>query len=922
MAKQVLEQKIGTVTAYGYARKNGYSGTEEEFGREQAKFGENAQLVAARTAEAGEAAQQSVQARDRAENAALRAEAVARVLPDSVEAWMDENISAPENIVIDRSLTISGAAADSKAAGDELDKLRSVNSHELFHDYSTGNGTAGGITFAWNGHVCTANGTRSGLSSKNLLVKTSGLPDFILPGGQYYASIRSSSKNLGINFFFLKDGNVQSNLFLYESRYITFPADCNGVIIRVEAFGDMDGDTLAFYFLSSMSGREIEERIGAAEEATEELRGNNSTEIFSDFSSGNGTYGGVTFSWNDHTCTASGTRTGLSFKNLLVSENSLPAIFQAGKQYYAEIRSDTAKLGINFFFLKNGTTLNNVFLCESGFVTVPEDCGGMIIRVEAFANMNGETVTFRLLSAMSNRTLGNRIAEVEQTMNGSFIPFTAQCFDPEACEDGKLVNTNGSLLDFAGYSATGYIPLGSAEHFFRNLYSESLTGSRGYCYDRDKNKVGLCTVLETADGITEQVTLSGTAYVRFTLATADKSRFSVYPTFKPSGDFIAAYGSKKAPDWVQANGSGTVIQQNITKNSYADTYQNTYNITTTPSITTDSHGWLASVDTDTQDESGKTDMTGPILSLLRETGYCHLGEGIFYVSGNIDMPDNAMIEGCGAKTVLRLLSSVSDGYILRPRENNTIRNLALSGGPSAPSMTLDGGIGNRHGILFRGNADHQEGEESVTPHRCMVDGVFASNFSGGGITCHNSGYSHTASLYVTNCMIHHCRAGINIDYWSEYNRFTNCMVHDCQVACVNNGGNNIFTACTFHGLKGFLIDNQDNDKPNNGHGSCVGCSFNHINENAGNAIEIYNVSNGFVFSGCQIFYGAILLQNAGGILFSGINFGSGEKITVVNGSLTLFQGCGFLGSPTVSVSGNDAVHFDACYTRSGVAVRV
>ena len=74
MAKQVLEQKIGTVTAYGYARKNGYNGTEEEFGREQAKFGENAQLVAARTAEAGEAAQQSVQARDRAENAALREE--------------------------------------------------------------------------------------------------------------------------------------------------------------------------------------------------------------------------------------------------------------------------------------------------------------------------------------------------------------------------------------------------------------------------------------------------------------------------------------------------------------------------------------------------------------------------------------------------------------------------------------------------------------------------------------------------------------------------------------------------------------------------------------------------------------------------------------------------------------------------------
>ena len=99
--------------------------------------------------------------------------------------------------------------------------------------------------------------------------------------------------------------------------------------------------------------------------------------------------------------------------------------------------------------------------------------------------------------------------------------------------------------------------------------------------------------------------------------------------------------------------------------SGSTTIENTYNISCSPQITTDTNGWLQAVDTDTSSESGKTDMTASIMAMLNSTGYCHLGPGIFYVSGNIDMPAGSMLEGCGKQTIIRLLQSVTDGYIVR-----------------------------------------------------------------------------------------------------------------------------------------------------------------------------------------------------------------------------------------------------------------
>lgn len=359
----------------------------------------------------------------------------------------------------------------------------------------------------------------------------------------------------------------------------------------------------------------------------------------------------------------------------------------------------------------------------------------------------------------------------------------------------------------------------------------------------------------------------------------------------------------------------TEITQEVSK----DTYNNTYNINTYPTITTDSNGWLQAVDTNTADETGKTNMTGAIMSMLTSTGYCHLSPGIFYVSGGIDLPTGATLEGCGRDTIIRLIGSVESGYIARLKEYSTIKNIRFSGG-YADGDVSNGNIGGRKGIIYIGNRNGQE--PSVTPStgkNCHITNCWFENLDS-GIYGHNAGGGLQEGLTVSDCYITLCKAGINLDYWTEYCKFTNVVVFKCYYACINNGGNNVFTACTFHGTIGFLIDNTNNKSPNNAHGSCVGCTFNHIDNwnypetlGGGYGVQILNSLEGFIFTGCQFFFGKILIQSSKGFAFSDSLFkGTDTGEIIVTGNYPVFFSNNiFQNAPVLSVNGNSK--FDNCY---------
>lgn len=311
-----------------------------------------------------------------------------------------------------------------------------------------------------------------------------------------------------------------------------------------------------------------------------------------------------------------------------------------------------------------------------------------------------------------------------------------------------------------------------------------------------------------------------------------------------------------------------------------------------------------------------TDRTNDIATLLATTGVCHLGSGDFYVQ-NLIMPEGSMLIGNGAATRLHLPDDVEEGFIVEIKTRCTIKDLYLQGSDSW--ITISETVGKRHGILFQ-SPDPMD--DSIIPHFGTIDNCHITGFQGGGITCNGTGYSITASLNVSNCWIENCDAGINISFWSEYHRFTNVSATYCWYGCINNGGNNMFSNCGFNANNiGFLIDNSKDQSRNNSHGSAVCCGFNHSGNNEGIGIKILGTPHGYVFSGCQVFYSKIELENATGVLFDGLNFGSHEGISVKGGILTMFTNCMFASPPIVSITDNTDTKFINCFTRrTGEAV--
>lgn len=347
------------------------------------------------------------------------------------------------------------------------------------------------------------------------------------------------------------------------------------------------------------------------------------------------------------------------------------------------------------------------------------------------------------------------------------------------------------------------------------------------------------------------------------------------------------------------------------------TIENTYNITCSPQITTDSNGWLQAEDTDTQSESGKTDMTAAIMTMLNSTGYCHLGPGIFYVSGNIDMPEGSKLEGCGEDTIIRLLQSVSTGYCVRVGKYCTVKDIKFSGGysSSAPSSAT---LGTRNAIICIANADGEEADQPIVEPN-LITGCWFEGFSGSAVYQHNTGGGVRGAITMSDCFIRHCGAGINIDYYSEYCKYNHIITEQCYYACINNGGNNVFTGCTFHGTIGFLMDNSDGDAANPAHGSCIGCTFNHIDNwnhpadlGGGDAVKVISNPHGFLFDGCQFWYSAVKIKNSRGMTFTGCLFGGNSPVIKVEGSYgAFFNGCTFQNAPSLEV--NSATKMDNCY---------
>lgn len=312
-----------------------------------------------------------------------------------------------------------------------------------------------------------------------------------------------------------------------------------------------------------------------------------------------------------------------------------------------------------------------------------------------------------------------------------------------------------------------------------------------------------------------------------------------------------------------------------------------------------------------------TDRTAEIEAMLNTHGVCCLDSGIFTVRG-VNMPPHSTIYGQNEATRVVLADDVQEGYAIRLETFCTVRDLTLLGTEGETAIPADTTVGTRHGLLFEGTATTKDWMGPDLKLNSIIHGLQIRGFSGGGLTCRDTGYYIRASITASDCHIVHCGAGINISHYSEYHKFTNMLCDENGIGCVNNGGNNMFLNCGFNGNRlGFLIDNSRGQTPNDAHGSAVGCTINHTDNNKGVGVMLLGVKNGYVFSGGQMFFSKIVLENSDAIHFTGMNIGRGTEISVRGGSLTMFTDCAFLGEPTFTVESNDAVRVRNCFLKDG-----
>lgn len=274
---------------------------------------------------------------------------------------------------------------------------------------------------------------------------------------------------------------------------------------------------------------------------------------------------------------------------------------------------------------------------------------------------------------------------------------------------------------------------------------------------------------------------------------------------------------------------------------------------------------------------------------LATYGCVTLGKGEFMVTG-INMPDNTVIRGCGNATVIKAASGC-DGIIVGA--NCTIENVSIEG---ADGHTYSRGT--TAGIRVVGNYD-----ESPVKFNTKINHVNIKGFSLAGIYGKSTGYWVANSISATNCKIHNCYAGILLEDYCEFGRFTNMLCYDNYAGLYNMSGNNVFMNCSFsNNTVGVYLEGGEEDGVlggNNGHGVLIGCTINHSNNNEGYGIICRGITNGFIFDSCHVWYSKVLVEQSGGIVIQGCTFGGGSTaFTAWTNNAFFLKNCLFKEQPT------------------------
>ena len=235
-------------------------------------------------------------------------------------------------------------------------------------------------------------------------------------------------------------------------------------------------------------------------------------------------------------------------------------------------------------------------------------------------------------------------------------------------------------------------------------------------------------------------------------------------------------------------------------------------------------------------------------------------DGEYCFTATVAVPSNVSIIG-NTKTVFKRSSEMTSGTLMTV---NGADNVYLS------HIILDGGLESRPteegaNIGLSIVSSRSVNIENVEFVGWSKYGLYSKTMSSYGDPEEGKFFKH---LQITNCrfMFNYC--GNYFDYRCEYTQMLNCVWGENYIGTINCGGNNTYTSCQWN--SNYIGFQMENDGSNPAHGGCNSCTFNHNTK----AILINDCVNGWLFNGCQVFYGSITLNNCKGVIFDANIWGS------------------------------------------------
>ena len=288
--------------------------------------------------------------------------------------------------------------------------------------------------------------------------------------------------------------------------------------------------------------------------------------------------------------------------------------------------------------------------------------------------------------------------------------------------------------------------------------------------------------------------------------------------------------------------------------------------------------------------------------------------GTYIFPSHINMPSNISFIG-STKTVFTLASDSTSNvlFYMVGVTNVTLSKLFIDGGLTsqpAGSHTIDDtlfdkiGAGNRYGIYM--NKCRRINLHDLDILGWDMAGIYCKNNDAG--SGEEGRFFH--SVQITNSSLYYNYYGLWFDEYGEYNQVSGCTFGDNYIGALNCGGNNQYSGCMFNSnWCGFAL--LGTNITNESHGGCYSSTYNHNSiTGLGGGIAIYakNSTIGWNFTGQNIWYGAVVLQDCKGVIFNGTIVGNVQfKSTNSQGlqNQNVFTHTYFYTDPSTFFSEND-----------------